>query len=899
MCRFYLTVWLLLSLPVVYAGGWEVVQKKSGAFDKIERRNEPVENMTGMYQELLAKGVQPIAVLKITGNVKLKISMTGKVKGVLCLVHQGGKKTGEQEIKPPGGELTAKAGTELHFGMVQLSESKTRLVNNRMLQDVTFFGTKWTATISYKDGPKPLLDGQGQPDPGTSAAADRVALLRVNVKPSSVPVDGKSQSTVSIVAYTMVEGDDASRQPLKGQAVTLALVPQDGVTPGKLNRTQLTLDADGHGEAVFTAPTPAALKGKRIQNAEVRARCPKFGLKDDVRITLEQGSSQVNVLPHYGDALMNSKVGVIPADKRFPATVHFFLRDERDKPIKDETVTFALKGAPGYLEGLAPGKGGTGKAVSKGATVKVKTDAEGDAYVRYVYTGPATLRGPKVAAIRITSKRLPAPVTAAVSIGIDLAVASVMPAYKGKVNAGEEARLAVQIVDTFHPRARNISNVLSHWLEDDATGQQMLLVDLDIRPGANVPEYLTDFLNVNLKLKPVKTLAKARYDKNRGTTILISFQDDAVNYPRIKVATSGLNTFELSAYLATVVPGAKRKVERLTEPRMKNNWGYIQIPAGVRADANYEFFVKGPFSANSKQAEALRSVAGLNGFGGSVLWLNDSINAINRGNWEDPTDITVQRVIDKWGDQYKINSSSTLKALTTSAAKGYSEVIGVASMVEAVSAYGKDELDKQAPQLLQGAAQGGDKGMAKVSRRLTLKESIETYQKAPTKLVLVLAEKAHSLVDTKTGKSLTGPPGRLHRLEQGASICRKDFSVYVLPADMEVKAENATKVIEHKPETVAPRLSVTEPGCGPAFRSDAAKQARSSFDDALHRARAAYRSKRLAEVREALRAIDKKLTDGVSNADELRRQRRRLSDERTSLELGRGVAYPALEGGAE
>ena len=509
---------------------------------------------------------------------------------------------------------------------------------------------------------------------GVAGIDNRPRYMRLDMEanPKEVKPDGETKIEVTASAYTYVPGDLASRRPMKKLSLNASIV---GDQVGALDSMNIVTDDDGRALLHYTPPEPNQLDNGRITGVTIQTESHTPRLREQASIHFLADKSVVQVTPHYGSGA--SSVGVVPADKRFPATIRCTLTDRDQNPVAGEQVTFKLLCGEGELES---GEHQQQKELS------LATDNSGVAQCKFRYTGPAGPRAPSVAKIQITSAHLSQPALATVRAGIDLAVKSAAPRFKGELSAGEQVPLAIRVCDRFHGDSEDIGSLLNHWQEDPSSDQSKLWLKLTIRPAGNVPAYLSDL--IGLKESPGPTIAPAwpRDFTPDSAKLLMIEGNGHMRLPQVLLTTSGQNLYDLTVQLAAreQVQGQTTLVP-LAEQWVVNNRGFVIIPSGVRADASYIWLVENPFGGHSDSANLLRAIAGLHSLGESTLSIADAIAAINRGDVEELTSLAVNQlkgqVIGHYAKKYKVNSTSTTSALVTSMAQAHTQVAAAGAVL--------------------------------------------------------------------------------------------------------------------------------------------------------------------------------------------------------------------------
>lgn len=697
--------------------------------------------------------------------------------------------------------------------------------------------------------------------------------------PSTLPLDGRSTAELRL------------RGPA-GAAVAVRIQEEDGGTPGTLSAASATLDAQGEARLVFTTPAASAF-ARPPRQAKILASAGN--LADEVNIAFEQTAFRLEAQPRYPGVAH----AVMPGDGRFPAELRLTLRnpDRNDEPLAKEPLRLRVAGGPAELALLGPAAAdGRRTATARGASLECETDAAGEAVLRLHWSG-GRVAAPVPLTVEAEAPRRSLRASARVLAGLDLHLAGAQVAVRsgpGGISAGELVPLALLLRDPFHPEVRDLSPVLGWWQEGGAHGEHALLLDTAIGYGAEIPQYLTDLLGADGRRQPFRGLCVARYDAARGATVPMAV-DAAVGLPRVQVATSGLNSFELSAHLATVVAGADgRGSAPVEEPLEKNNWAVAQLRAGAQADAAYLFLVENPFRPATPEGELLRRIVSLHGGASAVFALTDALDAVNRCDWGDLAAVASDRVMGAMTDRFaqrldlikKMSPGGQEAALRELAREPAIAAVYYAGQLAAMAGIatatmqvgGKWLSAAEEAELVAGAATGAGPHLAVIAERLDgLVNDAAAYPTLPYRAWVAVTGEAGEpeLRDAAAGAPLDWQAERLRIAADGTVTIRTGrLLLAAAPAGRQL-ASPGRELRGH--ELAAPRRpapSVELPGRGPRFADPAARAARERLDGSLRGAARARDACTAALLRAEVERLDAELAAAPSERrDELLRHR--------------------------
>lgn len=586
---------------------------------------------------------------------------------------------------------------------------------------------------------------------GVQPVQPRWLRLDAEASPSSVPAGtGEARVTARLARQ---DGNDGAWRGVAGVQLTCEVLPVEGVQAGRIKDRTVTTDQDGRATWVFQAPKVRELREGLVTYARLRVRSARPNLEEELSIPLTTDRGDVEAAPNYGAATW-SRLAVIPADRRFPATVSFHLVHENADQA-GKTVTFRLASPErGLLETL------DGKS---GPSVEVLTGTDGMATVRYRYTGPVPAGRPSLERIDITSPEQRRAETAWISVGIDLALRRVTSGYDGKgaISAGERVPLVMEVYDRLHPAAADLTGVFRHW--GGPAAEATLGVVVDAKPTGYQPDYLVERLSIAQGgNQPVHVVGEVIFDPKRNATLL---KEPGASWIAIQPRYTGMNLFDVTAWLAD-----GRSGKPMPDGDPANNHGVVGIQTGLAADAVAIFFVDDPFGPNTPLAAALRTVLDMSGYG-LLLKPTEILARLNRGD--------IQGVVESV-------AAIALGHLTERLAKVMPEemakVHATLALIENTAVLGCQIArigGVQSPSL----ATSGDFQAAGAARKI-----MELSGMCDRKVVTVTGDGGQGLRLRSSGKMLAGQDGKLTDLGDGAYCVRRGgVTVFLLPAGAEVE----------------------------------------------------------------------------------------------------------------
>ena len=592
-----------------------------------------------------------------------------------------------------------------------------------------------------------------------------VNRLEATVEPDLVPMDGNRKLTIQLRAFQYRRLNPSKRQPLAGVSFYFDVPSRDA----RVDRGSGKTDGQGRMSVQYVPCCDIPSDGPYD---EIIISNDKLGIKEKVYVGYDVGKARVDLRPALMDKMW-CNWGIIPADPRFPATLLAYVTDRKDQVIKDANVEFSCSADDKVLLLSPDGKSSTTK-------IEVKADEKGEATIKLRCAKAEKLTKPKLVNISIAAYR---PETeeqkayrikkrkrrrsfwrgmARVSIGMDLAIESVKPKFKGKLSAGEKVPLEIAVYDMLHPGIKNLAAIFNHWKEEKA--QQRLFVQLQVRADGTLSPYLCEMLALkNRAVFKMNELAWPVYDKQTGQSLLFVSQQGGPGLPKVKLAGAGDNLFDIKAHPATVtVHGGKRSIEIIEEVFTKGNRGYVSIPAGIKADALHLWFVDNPFEARSKEARYLRFIAGLHPLGNATLLLSDATKALNRGDFNELATIAAGQFRTKMLEKFAPSVASDFSTLAT---------------IES---------------FLSATAPAKNTFFGVVDRSLV--RAVQMGADSSHKKVLIL--KGGDLKDKESGKTIPAKAGALSSSsdKKVQSLKKGNETIYIMPKDLLVEASGGQLV---------------------------------------------------------------------------------------------------------
>jgi len=284
-------------------------------------------------------------------------------------------------------------------------------LNMRIPGTVSF--TPWLTTANCEVTPS-----ISEPEPST---------LNVTVDDSNLPADGSSTTTLTITLK------DENSQPIANASIELGTP-----TAGTLGSMSGTTDASGRLQVEYQAPTAGELDGQGF--VELNIQYPGESISASTVINFTFATLSVWADPHIDP--YSSEVAIIPGDSRFPGRYQFTLRDYNGQPYPDQILTIHI---PDSTRAQLEGGGQTGRQI------EVTTDSQGHATVDYIYLGYPDFGAPFVDTITVSHPSLITPVTAQVSVGLDIEITTVSTPERDSGTFPKMMGMRLQLEDFFHP----------------------------------------------------------------------------------------------------------------------------------------------------------------------------------------------------------------------------------------------------------------------------------------------------------------------------------------------------------------------------------------------------------------------------------------------------------------
>ncbi|MCF7974187.1 MAG: Ig-like domain-containing protein [Phycisphaerae bacterium] len=487
--------------------------------------------------------------------------------------------------------------------------------------------------VPREELPLPEVENEKEEEEEEEDARVRYAIKAV-AAPREVKPDGTSKVEVTATLYKYISGNNQSSQAVAGKTVTFGVIPQYDVVAGTLSTDSAVTDGNGQARVTLTAPTADLLGQARllINSTAVTARSVEFEAEDTAYITFTAQGGKVWVTPSTGGILSNH--GIVPPDRRFPATITAQLQDANLEALIKTEVTFSLLGND-TCGMLRDSNGRTGKRLM------VRTDARGEAEIQYFYAASSPPAEALRETIEVRSREMIIPRMAYISTGLHLVLDDAESAYEGQgeINTGENVPLRIGIKDLWHPEL-DLSEIIGYWGLGGSTGDTRLYVKLEIENLGTVPVYLLDVLRMTKQTEPpfVEKLDVRSSEKGMRNVLWVPRSSlKTYGYPQIRPMFQGNNNYELRISL---VDATGKPVFDVRHPRKT---AFLGVPTGMPAEAFSIFFLSNPLGEHTPEARLARKILsaasikiGNNKYAGfgAILSLVDAAFAINRGDTE-------------------------------------------------------------------------------------------------------------------------------------------------------------------------------------------------------------------------------------------------------------------------
>ncbi|NQU35909.1 MAG: Ig-like domain-containing protein [Bacteroidetes bacterium] len=453
----------------------------------------------------------------------------------------------------------------------------------------------------------------------------RIAI-GVTTSPREVKTDGKSTTEITATLFEYTPNTDLPATPIEGKKITFTINEQYGTTPGTINTSTVVTDIYGEAKITYTAPTGEALQqtDELINTATVNVGCEEYNVEELAYISFASDKGQVKVDPPIRGIVSNE--GIVPPDSRFPALITVNLEDDRLQSMPNTKVDVKIAGNKPL--GILRSDDG-----QEGIGLSLISDQFGDLEFQYFYNAENPPDKPVTEVIEIKTAEMSMPLRAYVSIGLNLVFELVENAYecKGIVNAGEKIPLRIRVKDIWYPKL-DLAPIIQYWGSGNKAGNTRLDVKLEIENISTVPKYFLEQVKLeNYPEEPFVHDMNVRSFKDKKVYNMLWLPDysleDYNGYPRITPTTVGTHYYEAQI---TLVDNEGEEVFPSKHPARK---ALFNVEIGLPADAMQIFFISNPFATETKDAKLLATALDIMGFG-AILSVTDALYKINNGDAE-------------------------------------------------------------------------------------------------------------------------------------------------------------------------------------------------------------------------------------------------------------------------
>jgi hypothetical protein len=453
---------------------------------------------------------------------------------------------------------------------------------------------------------------------------DGLSYCRLEVEAQPDDLRPQQEGPVAIqVSLSHRPGEPgAPTEPIGGAVLSAAIAHPQHAALGTII-PQATTDSQGRALLEYRPP-PRDKMPAEVDRVAITVGCPALELEETVYVDFLAANGRVFMSPHFGATV--SKQAVIPADPRFPASLEVVIEDDGMRGLPAAPVTIAIAGdTPRGLLRLPDG--------SEGISLTAATDGEGRVRAEYRYTGPADLAEPWLETLTITSPQLSRPLTATVSVGLDLAIAGLdhRVAPGSEVNAGDEVPLLITVRDAFRPEARHLGRVLGHW--GAGTSSDSLSLQLDIVSAGVSAQYFYERLALgNYDNPPVSTRVQLKDLEDGRSALWLPSESLVAGWPRVRPLFSGANSYCATVGLLAGPSAEPEAAQALPERWRSNNRALFTLPAGLPANEFLIFYLEDPFGEHTREARVFRQVLKLMG-GGAILDCSEIATHVGKGDF--------------------------------------------------------------------------------------------------------------------------------------------------------------------------------------------------------------------------------------------------------------------------
>lgn len=588
--------------------------------------------------------------------------------------------------------------------------------------------------------------------------------IKATPNPRRIKIQKDPTAELTIQLYDYIPGDASSVRPLANAEIDLAFA-QDSHAGGVLSTTRTFTDENGFARISYTAPTIEQVRESGEFSVIIKAsHTDEKTVEDLAYITFEHERGRVFAEPSIDGIVSNH--AIVPPDRRFPAVIKFFHQDENLAKVSGVTIDFSLDSSNPHGKLQVPG--------NQERLLKVSqiTDNEGFAEVFYYYDQDDFPEKPLIETIKISGPEIIEAFTASVSIGLNLAIASVESGYDESliVNAGESVPLKVRIIDLWNP-ALDISELFYFWgVGSRFRGMPSLNLNLQIEKTGEIPEYLLD--KIKIKRFPeagINEVVDVKSFRKENVFNMLMIRESSrlgySGYPKIKPSIAGQNNYRMSI---SVVDNRKNELFKINNEK---HTAYFSLKTGIPADAISESILTNPFGKHTRQARIFRTILSLTGYG-AILDLFEIADIVNRGNEKDALKKVISMALAKI-----ISEAGKMQGVTAEAAKEYSKLTTL-------------------EQIMSIAIE--DQEILSVFEQTLVETIAELIPMENRKTLILIGNGSQTLINKTNSRPVNAT---INKITEDStlnvkSIRRGKVSIYIIPAEFEYTTRHTTKLIE-------------------------------------------------------------------------------------------------------
>ncbi|HNQ68665.1 MAG TPA: Ig-like domain-containing protein [Bacteroidales bacterium] len=508
--------------------------------------------------------------------------------------------------------------------------------------------------------------------------------IKAGSNPKEIKTDGKSTTEINAQLYEFIDGVESSGKPVSGKVLNFQILDQYGKTPGSLSASTAITDENGIAKVIYKSPDAARIEDSLhlINTATIKVSQNDFNIEDIVYINFVSDRAKVFVEPSNG---LISSYGIVPPDKRYPAKIRVYFENENLEPKTNAEVYAEIKGEK--TVGKLRAKNGT-----ESNKLTLSTDNSGFVEFYYFYSLNEVSDNHIIEEIEIKTTDMVKPVTAKISIGLNLVIEKLENKYEGKgvINAGEQIPIMIKIKDIWNPDA-DLSEIINYWGIGGDHGNDKLYLYLEIKNNSYIPEYLMDYLRESrFPEKPFKDKVEVRSFKDKKEYNILWISESSLNkygYPVVTPSATGNHYYEAEIKLTD------QNGQEILNTKNSLKKSYFNLTTGLAADAIYIYFIQNPLKPQTREAEVFAYALNLMGMG-TLISVVDAMDAINKGDTDALYNTIFSEIKSYFFDLAK-DKSPDFK-ITMDA---YSRICIAENIVEEMKRYVKD-IDKDYDKLL-------------------------------------------------------------------------------------------------------------------------------------------------------------------------------------------------------